>query len=125
LYCRRGKVNRALRWLGVFPSNNCTDFIGAVYTHLNNQDIKEIILKRIYDIKEPTVEERKKLEKEMKQVQKKFVEHQERLVELEQKEARRKEADKIINSLTKDPKNLKLIAKALAKLGLDDRLMEI
>ncbi len=40
-------------------------------------------------------------------------------------EGKRKEADKIINSLTKDPESLKLIAKALAKLGLVDKLMEI
>ena len=47
------------------------------------------------------------------------------LLNLNKKRREEKEADKIINSLTKDPKNLKLIAKALAKLGLDDRLMEI
>jgi phage FluMu protein Com len=40
-------------------------------------------------------------------------------------EDKRKEADQIINALTKDPESLRLIAKALAKLGLVDRLMKI
>ena len=49
---------------------------------------------------------------------------------LDQEEAaklrnRKKEADEIINKLTEDPENLKLIAKAIAKLGLVDELMKI
>lgn len=99
--------------------------MGAVYTHLNNQDIKEKILERIYNIQEPTIEERKNLKKEMKQMQKIFVEHQKRLVEIEKKEAKRVKSDEILNALTKDPDSLKLIAKALGKLGLVDRLMKI
>jgi integrase len=99
--------------------------MGAVYTHLNNQDIKEKILERIYNIKEPTIEERKKFEKEMKQMQIKFVEHQKRLVEIEKKESKRLKSDEILNALTKDPESLKLLATALGKLGLVDRLMKI
>ena len=34
-------------------------------------------------------------------------------------------SDEILNALTKDPDSLKLIAKALGKLGLVDRLMKI
>lgn len=40
-------------------------------------------------------------------------------------EAKKKEAGEIINSLTKDPETLKLIARALGKLGLIDKLMKI
>lgn len=40
-------------------------------------------------------------------------------------EEKRKEADKIIDSLTTDPDSLKLIAQALGKLGLVDKLMKI
>lgn len=40
-------------------------------------------------------------------------------------EAKKKEADEIINSLTKDPETLKLIARALGKLGLIDKLMKV
>ena len=96
--------------------------MGAVYTHLNNQDIKEIILERIYDIKEPTIEERKKFEKEMKQVKKELVEVQGKLVELD---AIRKKSDEILNVLTNNPEGLRLFAKALGKLGLVDRLLKI
>ena len=38
---------------------------------------------------------------------------------------KRKKADEIISSLTKDPGSLKVIARALAKLGLVDKLREI
>jgi len=38
---------------------------------------------------------------------------------------KRKKADEIINTLTKDPESLKLIAKAIAKLGLVDKLLRI
>jgi len=40
-------------------------------------------------------------------------------------EEKRKEADQIINSLTHDPDSLKLLATALAKLGLVDKLKKI
>jgi len=39
--------------------------------------------------------------------------------------AKRVKSDEILNALTKDPDSLKLIAKALGKLGLVDRLMKI
>ncbi|MFB0524473.1 MAG: hypothetical protein ACETVZ_02965 [Phycisphaerae bacterium] len=52
-------------------------------------------------------------------------EHQKKLVEVEKKEAKRVKSDEILNALTKDPDSLKLIAKALGKLGLVDRLMKI
>ena len=39
--------------------------------------------------------------------------------------AKRVKSDEILNALTKDPDSLKLIAKALVKLGLVDRLMKI
>jgi hypothetical protein len=38
---------------------------------------------------------------------------------------KRKKADEILNALTKDPESLKVIAQALAKLGLVDKLKEI
>lgn len=38
---------------------------------------------------------------------------------------KRKKADEILNAMTKDPESLKLIAQALAKLGLIDELREI
>ena len=39
--------------------------------------------------------------------------------------AKRVKSDEILNDLTKDPDSLKLLAKALGKLGLVDRLMKI
>ena len=39
--------------------------------------------------------------------------------------AKRVKSDEILNALKKDPDSLKLIAKALGKLGLVDRLMKI
>lgn len=38
---------------------------------------------------------------------------------------KRVKSDEILDALTKDPKSLKLIAKALGKLGLVDKLMKI
>jgi integrase len=97
----------------------------ATYTHLTEDDVREIVLERIYSIKEPTIEDSRKFEKEIKQIKHKIVEYQKRLAELEQEEAKRKEGDEIINTLTNDPDSLKLIAKAMAKLGLVDKLMKI
>ena len=39
--------------------------------------------------------------------------------------AKRVKSDEILNALTKDPESLKLLATALGKLGLVDRLMKI
>jgi hypothetical protein len=39
--------------------------------------------------------------------------------------AKRVKSDEILNALTKDPDSLKLLATALGKLGLVDRLMKI
>lgn len=97
----------------------------ATYTHLTEDDVSEIVLEKIYNIKEPTPEEKRKFEKEMKQIRREIMEYQERLTELEQEEAKRKEGDEIINTLTNDPDSLKLIAKAMVKLGLVDKLMNI
>jgi integrase len=97
----------------------------ATYTHLTEDDVREIVLERIYDIKEPTPKESRKFEKEIKQIRHEIMEYQERLAELEQEEAKRKEGDEIINALTNDPDSLKPIAKAMAKLGLVDKLLKI
>jgi hypothetical protein len=39
--------------------------------------------------------------------------------------AKKVKSDEILNALTKDPKGLKLLAIALGRLGLVDRLMKI
>lgn len=39
--------------------------VAGMYTHLNEADIREVILKQIYDIKEPDIKQRKQLEKEV------------------------------------------------------------
>ena len=92
--------------------------VSAKYTHLNDDDIKEIVLEKIYNAKEPTFEEKKQFKKEITLLQ-------QRLNELEKKDVKRKKADEIINNLTKDPQSLKLIARAIAKLGLVETLIKI
>jgi len=39
--------------------------------------------------------------------------------------AKRVKSDEILNALTKDPESIKLLAKALSKLGLVNKLMKI
>lgn len=41
-----------------------------VYVNLNEEDIKEIILEQIYNIKEPDIKTRRKLEKEISELKK-------------------------------------------------------
>ncbi|OHB50963.1 MAG: hypothetical protein A2Y10_08375 [Planctomycetes bacterium GWF2_41_51] len=97
----------------------------ARYTHLNDDDIKAIVLDKIYNVKEPTVEEGRLMEKEMIKMQKIITEYKNRLVKLEEKNTQRNQADEIINLLTKNPESLKLIAQALSKSGLVNDFMKI
>lgn len=55
--------------------------VSARYTHINSEeDIIESVLKRIYDIKEPDIKNRKKLEKELKELKKQFSTFQEAFI---------------------------------------------
>lgn len=83
------------------------------------------MLEKIYNIKEPTIEQKKSFEKEIKQTKNEMRQLQKKIVELERKDAKRKEGDEILDVLTNNPESLKLIAKALGKLGLVDKLMKI
>jgi len=83
------------------------------------------VLEKIYNIKEPTIEQKKSFEKEIKQTKNEMRQLQKKIVELERKDAKRKEGDEILDVLTNNPESLKLIAKALGKLGLVDKLMKI
>lgn len=61
----------------------------------------------------------------MAEMQKRFAEYKKKLVELEQREAKRNQAEEIINVLTKNPESLKLLAQTLSKFGLVDKVMKI
>ena len=97
----------------------------ATYTHLAEDDVRQIVLEKIYNVKEPTLEERRKLENEIEQVKSDMLEYKKRIAELEHEKAKRGEGDEIINTLIKDPESLKMIAAALARLGLIEKLRAI
>jgi integrase len=109
--------------------------MAATYVHLSGRDVDDALL-AIYGKKKPIEEDRQgqlsPLEcprcKETNEYNNIFCKKcgwildQKAAVTLEK---RKKEADEIINSLTKDPESLKLIANAIAKLGLVDNLMKV
>lgn len=79
-----------------------------LYSHLSSSDLKESLLKSVYMFDKLTPEKKHGLEKEVEMLK-------ERFKEIEKK---RKSSDEVIDGLTKNPKTLRMIAQAIAKLGL-------
>src|SRR3989339_171130 len=96
------------------------DFMGhsedmsKVYTHLNKEEIKQI-LTSVYNFEDIPKEKKHQLEREVELLK-------ERMKELEKK---RKSSDELINKLTSDPETLRIIAQAIAKLGLVGKVKEL
>ena len=109
--------------------------MAATYVHLSGRDVDDALL-AVYGMKKapdkgkeselkPTGCPRCKEANEYSNVFCKkcgWVLDKDTAVELNEK---RRKADEIINSLTKDPESLRLIARALTRLGLVDKLREI
>ena len=92
-------------------------------TEKNIKTFNTSIFDRVLD--NGTVEEKKSYEKEIKQTKEEVMLLQEKIAKLERKDAKRKESDEILDVLTNNPENLKLIAKAIDKLGLVEKLIKI
>jgi len=96
------------------------DFMGhsedmsKVYTHLNKEEVKQI-LTSVYNFEDIPKEKKHKLEQEVGILK-------ERMKDLEKK---RKSSDELINELTRDPETLRIIAQAIAKLGLVGKVKEL
>jgi integrase len=109
--------------------------MAATYVHLSGRDVDDALL-AVYGMKKISGEEKKSgltpvdcpRCKEMNEYSNVFCKKCGWILDkdaADKLEKKRKKADEIINSLTKDPESLKLIARAMTKLGLVDKLMKI
>ncbi len=83
IYPYLARHTRLTKMNGKLPSKVASVYGGhsektaSIYTHLNDDDIREVVLKNIYDIKEPDIKDRKKLEKDIINIQKRLLELEE------------------------------------------------
>jgi integrase len=92
-------------------SKDMSDF----YTHLSSKDVKDAMLKSVYNLEDLPKEKKHELEQEVETLK-------ERMKELEKK---RESSDELINELTGNPETLKMIAQAIAKLGLVGKVQSL
>jgi len=89
-------------------SKDMSDF----YTHLSSKDVKDAMMKSVYNLEDLPKEKKHKLEQEVEILK-------ERMKKLEKK---KKASDELINELTNDTETLKMIAQAISKLGLVEKV---
>jgi len=92
-----------------------SDDMSKIYNHPNPSDVKKMLREQVYNIEDLPEEEKHELEQEVETLK-------ERMKELEKK---RESSDELINELTGNPETLKMIAQAIARLGLVGKVQRL
>jgi integrase len=121
----RGTELKTLVKEGKLSKDNATDFLGhsekmfdKVYSHMDREDVKEILKKQIYDFDEIPEEKKHELEKQLYR-------QQEEIIKLKNSMKRMQNFDDIAVNLFENKKVQEALLQVMIKKGLGKKLLEI